>query len=70
MENEKDYPIVCPHCKAKIYAHKSLGIALGFLNTGYGRCVKCDKPFLLVFNTEKDEMTTEAISDNKELESE
>lgn len=60
-DERKRYEVTCPECGAKIYACKSLGMELGFLDKGVGTCIKCRKMFGLNFDFEKQEMSTEKL---------
>ena len=58
MDKRKRYEGICCNCGTKIYACKSLGIEIGWLDTGYGSCIKCDTSLALTFNEENQTVNT------------
>ena len=57
-DNRQRYKGECCNCGATFYACKSLGIEIGWLDTGYGRCIKCDTSIALSFDDEKQTVST------------
>lgn len=50
MDKRQRYKGICPKCKTVFYACKSLGIEVGWLEVGYGSCLKCNSKLALKFN--------------------
>lgn len=53
----KRYPIKCPNCDAQLYCEKSIFHLMGY-PSGHGSCIECGKMMAILFDKEKDEMST------------
>lgn len=58
-DTRKRYKAKCPECGETIYICKSLGMEMGFMDTGSGECCKCKKRIKITFNFVKQELSTE-----------
>lgn len=57
-DNRQRYEGKCCNCGATFYACKSLGIEIGWLDAGHGRCIKCNTSLALMFDDEKQTVVT------------
>lgn len=51
-DNRQRYEGKCCSCGTTFYACKSLGIEIGWLETGYGSCLQCNTSLALTFDDE------------------
>lgn len=51
-DNRPRYKGECCNCGTEFYACKSMGIEIGWIDTGYGSCIKCNTSIALTFDEE------------------
>lgn len=61
--SEKRYDIKCPSCGEELQASRSIGMLMGIPHAGHGSCLICKEEMHLVYDEEKDIITTEKWSD-------
>lgn len=57
-DNRPRYNTVCWKCGHEMYSCKSLGMEIGWSDTGFGSCTKCDARMAMNYNEETNEMDT------------
>ena len=53
-DTRKRYDIKCPYCSSALQACRSVGMELGIMDEGVGKCCHCHKQFLLRYDSAED----------------